>query len=171
MARLSEVDAELLAELEELVERCLSGLGQQGAAVEGVKQVAEILNRLPGQRQEMVELLRAHDAAVVAEIETSMYEFFMLSRQSEATLTRLIEEVPMELWAVALKGAEPPVRDALLAAMPRRQAQSFEDLMRRGGPMPLSRVEQARAEIMAQVKALADAGEIQVQLFAEDVVE
>ena len=100
-----------------------------------------------------------------------MYEFFMLSRQSEATLTRLIEEVPLELWAVALKGAEPPVRDALLAAMPRRQAQSFEDLMRRGGPMPMSRVEQARAEIMAQVKALVDAGEIQVQLFAEDVVE
>ena len=41
MARLSEVDAELLAELEELVERCLAGLGQQGATVEGVKQVAE----------------------------------------------------------------------------------------------------------------------------------
>jgi flagellar motor switch protein FliG len=171
MARLSEVDAELLVELEELVERCLSGLGQQGATVEGVKQVAEILNRMPGQRQQMVELLRAHDPGVVGEIESSMYEFFMLSRQSEATLTRLIEEVPLELWAVALKGAEPPVRDALLAAMPRRQAQSFEDLMRRGGPMPMSRVEQARAEIMAQVKALVDAGEIQVQLFAEDVVE
>ncbi len=171
MARLSEVDAELLAELDELVERCLAGLGQQGASVEGVKQVAEILNRMPGQRQQMVELLRAHDPRVVGEIETSMYEFFMLSRQTEATLTRLIEEVPLELWAVALKGAEPPVRDALLAAMPRRQAQSFEDLMRRGGPMPTSRVEQARAEIMAQVKALVDAGEIQVQLFAEDVVE
>lgn len=171
MARLSEVDADLLAELEELVERCLAGLGQQGATVEGVKQVAEILNRMPEQRQQMVELLRAHDPVVVGEIETSMYEFFMLSRQSEATLTRLIEEVPLELWAVALKGAEPAVRDAILAAMPRRQAQSFEDLMRRGGPMPMSRVEQARAEIMTQVKALVDAGEIQVQLFAEAVVE
>lgn len=100
-----------------------------------------------------------------------MYEFFMLSRQSEAVLTRLIEEVPLELWAVALKGAEPAVRDAILAAMPRRQAQSFEDLMRRGGPMPKSRVEQARAEVMAQVKTLVDAGEIQVQLFAEATVE
>ena len=100
-----------------------------------------------------------------------MYEFFMLSRQSEATLLRLVEDVALEVWAVALKGAEAPVRDAILAVMPRRQAQAFEDLMRRGGPMPKSRVEQARAEIIARLKALADAGEIQVQLFAEATVE
>ena len=43
----------MLAELEELVERCLAGLGQQGATVEGVKQVAEILNRMPEQRQQI----------------------------------------------------------------------------------------------------------------------
>jgi len=171
MARLQEVDAELLAELDEMVERCIAGLGQQGASVEGVRQVAEILNRMPGQRQQMVELLRAHDPEVVSEIEISMYEFFMLSRQSEATLLRLVEEVALEVWAVALKGAEAPVRDAILAVMPRRQAQAFEDLMRRGGPMPKSRVEEARAEIIARLKALADAGEIQVQLFAEATVE
>ena len=133
--------------------------------------MAEILNRLPDQRQQMVELLRAHDPKVVGEIEVSMYDFFILSRQPESVLTRVIEEVPIELWAVALKGAEPQVRDAILAAMPRRQAQSFEDLIRRSGPVPLSRAESARNEVMAQVKALVDAGEIQVQLFAEATVE
>jgi flagellar motor switch protein FliG len=171
VARLSEIDAELLGELEELVERCLGGLGQQSASVEGVRQAAEIINRLSKDRQQMVELLRAHDAGVVSEIELSMYDFFLLSRQSESVLTRIIEEVPLDVWAVALKGAEAPVRDAILTAMPRRQAQSFEDLIRRGGPVPMSRVEQARGEVMARVKALADAGEIQVQLFAEATVE
>src|SRR6185295_15017931 len=97
----------------------------------------------------------------------SMYDFFLLSRQPEASLTRIIEEVPLEVWAIALKGAEPAVRDAILQAMPRRQAQSFEDLIRRSGPVPMSRVEQAREEVMARVKALADAEEIQIQLFAE----
>ncbi|WP_144006614.1 FliG C-terminal domain-containing protein, partial [Pelomonas sp. KK5] len=171
VARLSEVDGELLGELEELVERCLAGLGAQSASVEGVKQAAEIINRLPRDRAQMVELLRAHDAEVVSEIEVSMYDFFLLSRQPESALIRIIEEVPLETWAIALKGAEPAVRDAILAAMPRRQAQSFEDLIRRSGPVPLSRVEQARAEVMARVKTLADAGEIQVQLFAEATVE
>jgi flagellar motor switch protein FliG len=119
----------------------------------------------------MVELLRAHDPEVVSQIEMSMYDFFILSRQTEQTITRLLDEVPLELWAIALKGAEPALRDAILTAMPKRQAQSFEDLMRRSGPVPLSRIEQTRRDIMASVKQLADAGEIEIQLFAEAVVE
>jgi flagellar motor switch protein FliG len=43
--------------------------------------------------------------------------------------------------------------------------------MRRTGPVPMSRVEQARESIMNEVKALADAGEIEIQLFSEAVVE
>ncbi|HEY4367421.1 MAG TPA: flagellar motor switch protein FliG [Steroidobacteraceae bacterium] len=171
LARLSEVDRDLLIELDELVDRCLESLGLQSTAVEGVRQVAEILNRVPGNRAQMVEVLRSHDAGVVDEIERRMYDFFILSRQSEATLLRIIEAVPLDQWAIALKGAEPPLRDAILRAMPRRQAQSFEDVIRRSGPVPRSRIEQTRQEIMGQVKALADGGEIEVQLFAEAVVE
>ncbi|RJF96706.1 flagellar motor switch protein FliG [Noviherbaspirillum cavernae] len=171
VARLNEIDRELLVELDELVDRCLSSLDMQSASVEGVRQAAEILNRLPGDRQQLVELLRAHDPDVVSQIEMSMYHFALLATQTEATLQRIIEDVAIEQWAVALKGAEPAVRDAILQTMPRRQAQSFEDVMRRLGPMPLSRIEQTRQEIMEQVKALADAGEIDVQLFAETVVE
>lgn len=171
IARLNEIDRELLEELDDVVERCLESLGLQSASVEGVRQAAEILNRLPGDRQQMVESLRTHDPVVVSEIEVSMYDFFLLSRQSEAVITRIIEEVPLEQWAVALKGAEPAVRNAVLQAMPRRQAQSFEDTMRRMGPVPISRIEQMRGEIMTAVKALVDAGEIEIQLFAEAVVE
>ncbi|HEY0685263.1 MAG TPA: flagellar motor switch protein FliG [Steroidobacter sp.] len=171
LARLNEVDHELLVELDQLVERCLASLGLQSTSVAGVRQVAEILNRLPDNRSRMVEVLRSHDAEVVAEIERSMYDFFILSRQTEPTLLRIMEDVPVEQWAIALKGAEPAVRDAIIRVMPRRQAQTFEETMRRSGPVSRSRVEQARNEIMAQVKALADAGEIEVQLFAEAVLE
>jgi flagellar motor switch protein FliG len=38
------------------------------------------------------------------------------------------------------------------------------------GPVPVSRVEQTRREIMEQVRELADAGEIELQLVAEDVM-
>lgn len=171
MARLNEVDRELLIELDQLVGHCLESLGLQSTSVEGARQVAEILNRLPESRGRMVELLRTRDPAVADEIERSMYDFFILSRQSEATLLRIMESVPIDEWAIALKGAEAPMRDAFLRAMPRRQAQSFEDTMRRTGPVPRSRIEEARRQIMAQVKELANAGEIELQLFAEAVVE
>jgi flagellar motor switch protein FliG len=171
LARLEEIDRDLLGELEELVQRCLSALDTQSASVEGVRQAAEILNRLPNNRATMVELLRAHDPDVVAQIEMSMYDFFILSKQTEQTITRLLDEIPLEQWAIALKGAEPALRQALLGAMPKRQAQSFEDLMKRSGPVPMSRIVQTRQEIMAQVKELADNGEIEVQLFAEATAE
>jgi flagellar motor switch protein FliG len=171
LARLEEIDRDLLSELEELVQRCLSALDTQSATVEGVRQAAEILNRLPNNRASMVELLRAHDPDVVSQIEMSMYDFFILSKQTEQTITRLLDEIPLEQWAIALKGAEPALRDALLGAMPKRQAQSFEDLMKRSGPVPMSRILQTRREIMAQVKELADNGEIEVQLFAEATAE
>ena len=171
MARLDEIDRDLLIELDELVGRCLSSFDSQSTSVEGVRQVAEILNRLPGNRAQIVELLRAHDPEVVAQIELSMYDFLILSTQTEVTLTRIIEEVPLGMWAIALKGAEMSIRDAVLKTMPKRQAQAFEDMMRRAGPVPMSRIESTRSEIMATVKALADAGEVEVQLFAETVVE
>lgn len=171
LAQLKEVESELLIELEEIVTRCLDELGSQNAVVEGTRQVAEIINRLTGDKRQMIELLRAHDPKIATEIEISMYDFFMLSNQTEAVLTRIIEEVPLEQWVLALKGAEPAVHKAIMQSMPRRQAQSFEDQLRRAGPVSLSRVEQSRQEIMRQVKALADAGEIEIQLFAEAVVE
>lgn len=171
LARLDEIDRDLLQELDDLVVRCLSSFDSQSTSVEGIRQAAEILNRLPGNRAQMVELLRAHDPEVVAQIELSMYDFFILGNQSEVAITRIIEEVPLEQWAIALKGAEVSIRDAILKTMPKRQAQAFEDMMRRAGPMPMSRIEQTRQEIMATVKALADGGEIEIQLFAEQVVE
>lgn len=171
LARLDEIDRDLLLELDQLVVRCLGTFDMQSTSVEGIRQAAEILNRLPSNRAQMVELLRAHDPEVVAQIELSMYDFFILSTQSEVAITRIIEEVPLEQWAIALKGAELSIRDAVLKTMPKRQAQAFEDMMRRAGPIPMSRIEQTRQEIMATVKALADAGEIEIQLFAEAVVE
>ncbi|RZI44225.1 flagellar motor switch protein FliG [Herbaspirillum sp. HC18] len=171
VARLSEIDRELLLELDELVDRCLATLDMQSASVEGVRQAAEILNRLPGDRQQLVELVRAHDPEVMSRIELSMFHFSLLATQTEATLMRIIEDVGLEQWAVALKGADSEVRNAIMQTMPRRQAQNFEDVMRRLGPLPISRIEQTRQEIMEQVKALADAGEIEIQLFAEAVVE
>lgn len=171
MARLKEVDRELLMELDELVDSCLESLKLQSTSVEGVRQVAEILNRLPARRAQMVELLRAHDAEVVERIERSMYDFFILSRQSETTLQRIIEEVPADQWAIALKGAEPALRDAILQVMPRRQAQTFEEMIRRTGPVPRTRIDQVRKEIMDRVRELAEAREIELQLFDEVVVE
>jgi len=39
------------------------------------------------------------------------------------------------------------------------------------GPVPMSRIEQVRKEIMGVARELADAGEIQLQLFSEQMAD
>ncbi|HEX3138588.1 MAG TPA: flagellar motor switch protein FliG, partial [Rhizobacter sp.] len=83
VAKLQEVDREMLNHLEELVEQYLSELGSQSASVEGVKQAAGILTRLQSNKQELVARLREQDPEVASEIEGSMYDFYLLASQSE----------------------------------------------------------------------------------------
>jgi flagellar motor switch protein FliG len=61
-------------------------------------------------------------------------------------------------------------REALVRAMPQRQVAAFEEMVRRAPAVPVSRVEEARREIMDQLRELAAEGEITLQLLAEDVV-
>ena len=171
IANLSEINNDVVQELDRLIERSLSVLSSQGSQVRGVKQAADIMNRYKGDRAQMFELLRGHDEKLVERIEDEMYDFFILSRQSEETLQALLHSVSMEDWAVALKGAEPALIKAIQGAMPRRQMQQLEGLNRRQGPVPLSRVEQVRKDIMAVVREMAADGALRIQLFQEQTVE
>mgnify|MGYP001101517960 CR=1 FL=1 len=171
IANLSEVNSDVIAELEQLIDRSLRVLSTQGSQVRGVKQAADIMNRFKGDRNQMFELLRAHNDSLVGRIEDEMYDFFILSRQNQEVLQTLLEVIPLDEWVVALKGAEPELVRAIQGAMPKRQAQQMESINRRQGPVPLSRVEQVRKEIMGVVRELAAEGDLQVQLFREQTVE
>jgi flagellar motor switch protein FliG len=171
IVNLSEINSDVIQELEQLIERSLSVLSTQGSQVRGVKHAADIMNRFKGDRNQMFELLRAHDEDLVRRIEDEMYDFFILSRQSQDVLQTLLEVIPLEEWVVALKGAEPALVKAIQGAMPKRQVQQMMSINRRQGPVPLSRIEQVRKDIMGVVREMAANGELQVQLFREQTVE
>src|SRR5690554_6449426 len=171
IANLSEVNSDVVRELEQLIDRSISVLTNQGSQVRGVKQAADIMNRFKGNRDQMFELLRAHDETLVEQIEDQMYDFFILSRQTEDVLEVLLEVIPLEEWVVALKGAEPELVRAIQEAMPRRQRQQMEALSRRQGPVPISRIEQVRKGIMATAREMAAQDGLQLQLFREQTVE
>jgi flagellar motor switch protein FliG len=171
IANLNEVNSDVINELEQLIERSITILSNQGSQVRGVKQAADIMNRYKGDRNQMFELLRAHNETLVEKIEDEMYDFFILSRQTDDVLMTLLEVIPLEEWAVALKGAEPSLIRAINGAMPKRMVQQMESINRRQGPVPLSRVEQVRKGIMGVVREMAADNELQIQLFREPTVE
>ncbi|RAU33276.1 flagellar motor switch protein FliG [Enterobacter sp. ECC-175] len=171
IARLDDVNRDVINELDRLIERGVSVLSEHGSKVVGIKHAANIVNRISSNQQQLLNQLRERDAEVVDELEEEMYEFFILSRQTPATLQRLMEEISIEEWAIALKGTEPVLRQAIFNVMPKRQVTLLQSTTTRLGPVPVSRIEHVRKEIMATVRQLAEEGEIQVQLFTEQTME
>ncbi|WP_435954701.1 flagellar motor switch protein FliG [Dryocola sp. BD626] len=167
IAKLSDVNRDVVDELDRLIERGLSVLSEHGSKVKGIKQAADIVNRIQGNQQQILEQMRELDEGVLEQLQDEMYDFFILGRQNEEVRRRLLDEVPMEDWAVALKGTEVQLRRSILAVMPKRQAQQLETITSRLGPIPISRIEQIRREIMSIARDLEEAGDIQLQLFAE----
>ena len=145
--------------LDRLIERGLSVLSEHGSKVKGIKQAADIVNRFQGNQQGVIlDQMRERDEEVLGQIQDEMYDFFILSRQNEEVRRRLLDEVPMEDWAVALKGTEALLRRSIYAVMPKRQAQQLEAITARLGPVPVSRIEQIRREIMGIAREAGRSG-------------
>jgi flagellar motor switch protein FliG len=171
VAGLSSVSEHVLAELRLTLERCLAYVADQsGAKVNGVRQVADILNRYQGDKEQMLSLLREHDGDMALEIEKNMFDFMALRRQTDDTLQRLVQELPSELLALALKNTEASFRKIILGAMPKRMAQALDDQIQNQGSVSVRKVEQAREEVMQLVRELVEQGEIEFQLFEEPTV-
>ncbi|WP_421201460.1 lateral flagellar motor switch protein FliGL [Aeromonas enteropelogenes] len=171
VAGLSSVSESVLGELRLTLDRCLAYVTEQsGAKVDGVRQVADILNRYQGDREQMLLLLREHDGEIALEIEKNMFDFMTLARQSDETLRHLVQELPSDLLALALKNTDTGFRKIVLEAMPKRMAQALESEIQVQGSVSLRKVEQAREQIMEQVRELVERGEVEYQLFEEPVV-
>jgi len=135
-----------------------------------LRQVADILNRYQGDKEQMLSLLREHDGDMALEIEKNMFDFMALRRQSDDTLQRLVQELPADLLALALKNTDAGFRKVVLGAMPKRMAQALEAQIQDQGSVSLRKVEQAREEVMQLVRELVEQGEIEFQLFEEATV-
>ena len=72
----------------------------------------------------------------------------------------MLREVVSETLVVALKGAQPEVRDKILNNMSSRAAAAMREDLESRGPMRLSEVEAQQREILKTVRRLADEGQI-----------
>ncbi|WP_274025560.1 flagellar motor switch protein FliG [Vibrio parahaemolyticus] len=172
IAQLQDIDHQVATDLHELVERCIEKVSaSQSVPLSGVKQAADIINRFEGDRGSLMEMLKLHDEEVVNAIEENMFDFMVLSRQREETMDMLVQQIPLELWATALKGSDITLQQAIKRSMPQRMVKALEDDMEARGAVALSRVQKARQDIMQMVRELDESGEVQLLLYEEPTVE
>jgi flagellar motor switch protein FliG len=128
------------------------------------------LNRFEGDREQLMEMIKLHDNKLAEDVTDNMFDFIILGRQKQETLQTLLGLVPSETLAVALKGIEQELKTSLLNALPKRMSAAIETQMDALGGVPLSRAQGARKDIMTLAKQMLKEGEIELQLFEEQVV-
>ena len=162
IATLDGIPPNALNELNEIMERQFAGnQNLKSSAVGGIKVAANILNFLDtGQDQSLLGAISKVDAVLGQRIQDLMFVFDDLIELDDRELQTVLREVSGERLGIALRGADPKVRDKITRNMSQRAAEILLEDMEARGPVRLSDVEAAQKEILTLVRRLADEGSI-----------
>jgi flagellar motor switch protein FliG len=172
MARMEKVSPEML----ELIERSLGTdtdldfqRGMESAG--GPASVAAILNLMQGKLEKTIlEIVADTDAPLSEQLKNLMFVFEDLRGVDDRALQRLLRDVDTKTLAMALKGASAELRTRVLAQMSSRAASALQEEMELLGPTRMKDVETAQTAVVAQARALEEAGEMVLNGGGDDVV-
>jgi flagellar motor switch protein FliG len=162
IATLDGIPPNALNELNEIMERQFAGnQNLKSSAVGGIKVAANILNFMDtGQDQSLLGAIRKVDEQLGQRIQDLMFVFDDLIELDDRELQAVLREVSGDRLGVALRGADPKVRDKITRNMSQRAAEILLEDMEARGPVRLSDVETAQKDILNLVRRLADEGTI-----------
>ena len=163
IATLDGVQPHALNELDKIMERQFSGGSKtlKSANVGGIKAAADILNAMEGSREtELMTAIRGQDESLGDKIEELMFVFEDLVGLDDRGMQTLLREVPSATLIIALKGAEPDIREKVFANMSKRAADMMRDDLEVKGPVRISEVDAAQKEVLGIARKLSDAGQL-----------
>ena len=162
VARLETVSPEALNELNDVLEKQLSGgSSQQKRKIGGFKVAADIMTSLDtAVETEIMEGLSEIDEELSTQIQDMMFVFANLNDVDDRGIQALLREVSTEVLVVALKGADEDLKNKIFSNMSSRAADLLRDDLEAMGPMKLSDVENAQKEILTIARRMAEAGDI-----------
>ncbi|MCZ2103921.1 MAG: flagellar motor switch protein FliG [Comamonadaceae bacterium] len=162
IATLEGIQPTALKDLNEVLFKVLAGADKvRKSSLGGVKAAAEIVNLMgSGSDAVVIESIREHDAELAQKIMDRMFVFDDVMKLDDRAVQAVLREVASETLVVALKGAQPELRDKFLANMSTRAAEALREDLESRGPIRLSEVEAQQKEILKIVRRLSDEGQI-----------
>ena len=172
IATLDGIPPNALNELNDVMARQFAGSQNiKSSNVGGIKVAANILNFMDsGQDEVILGTIGEIDDTLGGRIREEMFVFDNLADIDDRAMQTVLRDVPNEKLAVALRGAEPRVREKITSNMSQRAAEILIEDMEARGPVRLAEVEAAQKEILSIVRKMADDGSIQLSVKAEAFV-
>lgn len=172
IATMEGIQPTALKDLNEVLFKVLAGGDKiRKASLGGIKTAAEMIN-LMGTVIEgtVLESIRSHDPELAQKIMDKMFVFDDVMKLDDKAIQLILKEVASESLIVALKGAQPELKDKFLSNMSSRAAETLREDLESRGPMRLSEVEAQQKEILKIVRRLADEGQIVIAGGADDAM-
>lgn len=162
IARLDGIQPAALRELDEIMEKQFSGNNNiKSSSVGGVKKAANILNLMDSSMEQAITgKITEIDGELAGRIQELMFVFDDLGNVDDRGIQTLLREIGTDTLAMALKGADPKVRDKIIKNMSQRAGQMLLEDMEAKGPARVADVEAAQKEILSAARRLAEAGTI-----------
>jgi flagellar motor switch protein FliG len=162
VATMEGIQPSALKDLNEVLFKVLAGGDKvRKSSLGGVKTAAEMINLL-GTAIEgaVIESIRNHDPDLAQKIMDKMFVFDDVMKLDDKSIQMVLKEVASDVLIVALKGAQPELKEKILSNMSSRAAETLREDLESRGPMRLSEVEAQQKEILKTVRRLADEGTI-----------
>ena len=172
VATMEGIQPTALKDLNEVLFQVLAGGDKvRKSSLGGVKTAAEMIN-LMGTNIEgtVIESIRNHDPDLAQKIVDKMFVFDDLVKLDDKAIQMVLKEVASDALIAALKGAQPELREKVLANMSTRAAETLREDLESRGPMRLSEVEAQQKEILKTVRRLSDEGQIVIGGGADDAM-
>ncbi|RZA17599.1 MAG: hypothetical protein EOP10_22455 [Proteobacteria bacterium] len=161
MARLLEVDPEMIAELDEQLIADVDKLGSASQKIGGIKKVAEILNAMNQEAGGLLEKISERQPTLAADIQQEMFTFADLLKINDRGIAEIVKGVKRESLILALRGSPGEMVQKFAKGMSERSAKMFREDLEALGAQKKSDVMKARDELLAHARSLIEAGKVE----------
>ena len=162
VATMDRTSPDVIKEVERVLETKLSSLvNQEYNVIGGVDAVVEILHTVDrGTEKHIMETLEIEDPELADEIRKKMFVFEDILLLDDRAIQRVLRDVENSDLAVALKGANEQVQNAIFNNLSKRLAAMIKEDMEFMGPVRMKDVEESQQKIVNIIRKLEDSAEI-----------
>ena len=162
VALMDRTSPDVIKEVEKILESKLASLVNQDYTIfGGVDQVVEILNSVDrGTEKHIMETLEIEEPELADEIRKKMFVFEDILLLDDKAIQRVLRDVENSDLALALKGSNEQVQNAIFNNLSKRLAAMIKEDMEFMGPVRMKDVEEAQQKIVNLIRKLEDSGEI-----------
>lgn len=172
LATMEEVQPDVLEELSEtLQEALLAEQGMTAHSVGGAEVIANILMRMDKTHEGGILTRISEKSQTLADnIRALMFVFDDIVKVDDRGIQELMKEISKDDLPVALRGANPEVKEKFFKNMSNRAAEMLKDEMETRGPVKISDVEKAQQNILKVCRKLEEEGRIVIAGVGEEML-